>query len=580
MLALAKKYHVTIMPEFEMPGHMNWALSAHPELRAVNSLGAADSDNIDLTNPAAYTFISDILNEWLPLIPGPFFHIGTDEYITDFTQYPQFTTYAKIKFGPNANAKDVYLNFVNWADNIVRSYGKTAWAWDDSKTGGSVISINTDINLDSWTFSAQNEINQGFKLINSAQASLYYVWYTDWQPMQTQLYEQWAPNQWTYTSAGSLPPFTPGLLGAKLELWFDNNQCEEYSMAWGMHYSMRTVAQQTWASPKIFTRYTDFQSFSDQLGRAPGTTFPANLPPIANPNGPYAAQLGSSITFSSAGTTARNGTIAKYSWSFGDGGTSTAANPTYTYKFANSNFLAQLIVTDSNGMTAGNQARVAITSGPPTSTVTVSPASVTLQPGGAQTFTATVSGTSNQSVTWSATSGTITNAGLYTAPTLNGNYIVKATSVANNTISGTASVSVATTPPTGANLALNKPTTASTQFSPTYAASKATDGDPINTRWCAINGTNGQWLMVDLGALYSIKGSQVKWESNGVWQYKIEASTDGTQWTVVVDQTANISPAQTYNDNFVNQARYIRITATTNQPGHWASIYDFEVFGS
>jgi len=231
-------------------------------------------------------------------------------------------------------------------------------------------------------------------------------------------------------------------------------------------------------------------------------------------------------------------------------------------------------------MTAGNQAKIAITSGPPTSTVTVSPSSVTLQPGGAQTFTATVSGTSNQGVTWTATNGSITSNGLYTAPTVVGNYVVKATSVNNNTISGTASVSVATAPPSGSNLALNKPTTASTQFSAAYAASMATDNDPINTRWCAINGTQGQWLMVDLGAVYSLKGSLVKWESNGVWQYKIESSTDGTNWMVVVNQTANTVPAQTYNDNFVNQARYIRITATTNQPGHWASIYDFEVFGS
>ena len=46
--------------------------------------------------------------------------------------------------------------------------------------------------------------------------------------MQTQLYEQWAPNQWSYGNAGPIPPFATGLLGAKLELWL-------------MHYSMRTM---------------------------------------------------------------------------------------------------------------------------------------------------------------------------------------------------------------------------------------------------------------------------------------------------------------------------------------------------
>ena len=349
-------------------------------------------------------------------------------------------------------------------------------------------------------------------------------------------------------------------------------------MAWGMRNSMRSVAQHNWASPKLVTAYSGFQALSDRLGRAPGTTFPSNLPPISNPNGPYSSTFGSPITFSSAGTAARNGTIAGYKWDFGDGGTSTQANPTYTYRNSG-NFKALLVVTDSNGMTAGNEAQVSVGTTPPPGSVSVSPASVTLAPSGTQQFTATVSGTSNQSVTWTATGGTITSGGFYTAPLVAGGYSVKATSVAFPNISGTGSVTVTANPPDGSNLALNKPTTASSQFSSTYAASKATDGDKFNTRWCAVNGTNGQWLLVDLNGTFNLTGTQVKWESNGVWKYKVEVSQNKTQWTLVVDRTANTVPAQTYDDSFIATARYVRITATTNQPGHWASIYDFEVFG-
>ena len=580
MIALAAQYHVNIMPEIEMPGHMNWALGVHPELAAKNSSGQVSSDNLDLTNPAAYTFISDLLNEFLPLFPGPYFHIGTDEYITDFSAYPQFLTYAQKNFGPTANARDVYLHFINWADGIVSSHGKKTWAWDDSKTGGSVFTPNKDIIFDSWTNAAANEITNGYTISNSSQGVLYYVWYTDWQPFQTELYQTWAPNQWSYSGTGPIKPFTPGLLGAKLELWFDKNQCEEYSMAWGMHYSMRTIAQQTWASPQLTNVYTAFQSLSDQLGRAPGTTFPTTLPPIVKPNGPYSSAFGSPITFSSAGTTARNGSIKSYSWDFGDGGTSTQANPTYTYR-QTGNFQALLIATDTNGMTAGNQAQVTVGGSPPPIAVSVSPASVTLLPAGTQAFTATVTGTSNTGVTWSATGGTITNSGFYTAPAAVGSYKVTATSVADNTKSGFATVTVATATPSGTNLALNKPTTASSSYNnTTFGPQMATDNDPINTRWCASGGTNGQWLRVDLGAVYNLTATQVKWESNGVWQYKIEVSLDGNTWTLAVDRTANTAPQQTYNDNTSVQGRYVRITSTTNQPGHWMSIYDFEVFGS
>jgi hypothetical protein len=49
-------------------------------------------------------------------------------------------------------------------------------------------------------------------------------------------------------------------------------------------------------------------------------------------------------------------------------------------------------------------------------TVTISPSSVTLYASQTQQFQASVSGISSQSVTWSASAGSITSGGLYTAP--------------------------------------------------------------------------------------------------------------------------------------------------------------------
>ncbi|HEV2402545.1 MAG TPA: putative Ig domain-containing protein [Candidatus Sulfotelmatobacter sp.] len=52
----------------------------------------------------------------------------------------------------------------------------------------------------------------------------------------------------------------------------------------------------------------------------------------------------------------------------------------------------------------------------PSAQVAVSPQNVVLTPGMTQQFTATVQGTSNSAVTWSASSGTITSDGMFTAP--------------------------------------------------------------------------------------------------------------------------------------------------------------------
>ena len=81
-----------------------------------------------------------------------------------------------------------------------------------------------------------------------------------------------------------------------------------------------------------------------------------------------------------------------------------------------------------------------------TTTVSISPSSASLAVGGTQQFTATVTGTSDTAVTWSATGGTITTAGLYTAPNTAGTYTVTATSATDTTKSASATVTVGASP--------------------------------------------------------------------------------------------------------------------------------------
>jgi hypothetical protein len=77
--------------------------------------------------------------------------------------------------------------------------------------------------------------------------------------------------------------------------------------------------------------------------------------------------------------------------------------------------------------------------------IAVTPPMVTVGPGSTRTFTASVTGSSNTDVTWSVlegAGGTITMAGIYTAPTTLGISHVVATSVANTSKNATATVSV------------------------------------------------------------------------------------------------------------------------------------------
>jgi hypothetical protein len=81
----------------------------------------------------------------------------------------------------------------------------------------------------------------------------------------------------------------------------------------------------------------------------------------------------------------------------------------------------------------------------PTVTVSISGDTTPLNTGGGRTFNAKVTGASDTAVTWSVVEsggGSITQAGVYTAPALPGTYTVKAVAQANTSASGTEMVAV------------------------------------------------------------------------------------------------------------------------------------------
>jgi PKD repeat protein len=91
----------------------------------------------------------------------------------------------------------------------------------------------------------------------------------------------------------------------------------------------------------------------------PVTLEAANQPPIAVPNGPYAGDVGAQIAFSSEGSRDPEGGAITYKWEFGDGESSTEANPTHPYD-ADGTYVARLTVTDPQGLTGTATVQVVV----------------------------------------------------------------------------------------------------------------------------------------------------------------------------------------------------------------------------
>jgi hypothetical protein len=147
-----------------------------------------------------------------------------------------------------------------------------------------------------------------------------------------------------------------------------------------------------------------------------------------------------------------NGGTSPYQFSIGSGSlppglTLNPATGSFTGQPTSAGlYTFQVVVKDSPRADSGTQSYLVQigNGGGGGVTVSVSPTSATLSSGGTQQFAATVTGTANTAVTWTASAGSVNANGLYTAPTVQSatQATVTATSQADSTKSASAAVTI------------------------------------------------------------------------------------------------------------------------------------------
>lgn len=166
--------------------------------------------------------------------------------------------------------------------------------------------------------------------------------------------------------------------------------------------------------------------------------------------------------------------------------------------------------------------------------VSINPATATVSAGESVVFSAGVTGVDDPSVTWSVpagdSAGTITPAGVYTAPMTAGTYEVTATSVADPSASATATVTV--TPPTSVAITLTpSPATVQVDGRQTFSATVTGTQDPRLT-WRVQEGSAGGTI-----------------NSEGTYSAPATAGTFHVEATSVADPRAKASVTVTVTKN-------------------------------
>jgi len=117
LVAYAAQRFVTIVPEIDMPGHVNAAQVAYGELTEDGTAATPRTDqavgysSLVAGKEETYAFVEDVIREVAALTPGPYLHIGGDE--------------------AQATSADDYRTFITRVLPLVAKYGKRAVGWHE-----------------------------------------------------------------------------------------------------------------------------------------------------------------------------------------------------------------------------------------------------------------------------------------------------------------------------------------------------------------------------------------------------------------------------------------------------------------
>jgi microsomal dipeptidase-like Zn-dependent dipeptidase len=132
----------------------------------------------------------------------------------------------------------------------------------------------------------------------------------------------------------------------------------------------------------------------------------------------------------------------------------------------------------------------------------------------------------------------------------------------------------------GVNLAAGSSAAASSSewnLFTSYAPGRAVDGN-TGTRW-ASDWSDDQWLRLDLGSASLVKRVTLDWERAYGKAYRIELSTDGTNWQSVWSTTAGDGDLDTARFTGV-PARYVRIRGLERGTEWGYSLQEVGVYGN
>lgn len=187
---------ITIIPEIDLPGHMQGVLAAYPHLGCTGgpyevwSTWGVSDEVLCVGNDATFELIDDVLTEVLDLFPSEYIHVGGDECPKvrwkDCPKCQARIESLGIK-GDDKHTAEEYLQsyVINRAERFLNERGRKMIGWDEILEGG----LSPNATVMSWRGEdgGREAVRQGHDAIMVPNNYLYFDYYqtedTDGEPL-------------------------------------------------------------------------------------------------------------------------------------------------------------------------------------------------------------------------------------------------------------------------------------------------------------------------------------------------------------------------------------------------------------
>lgn len=214
---------VILVPEIDVPGHSSEFIKNMPDLFGIKDL-KQNPYTINIGKEETYQALDKLLGEIATVFSySPYIHIGGDEaFFKGIEHDPDVITYMQDR--NISSVKELFRHFIVRLNGMVKTKGKKTIVWAGFGEKGE-IEIPKDVIVMLWEpqyYAPEQLQKDGYKIINASWKPLYVVNNRKWSA--DYIYEQWNPRRWeswanTGGFVGTELATRENILGATMCAW-------------------------------------------------------------------------------------------------------------------------------------------------------------------------------------------------------------------------------------------------------------------------------------------------------------------------------------------------------------------------